>query len=84
MYKILEAKIEFINNAPVVISVLVEISKGDVRAIYATTKPSNGYMHIPSGASVTAELLQEVAGYGMERPDRDRLFPFWKEKYRKS
>lgn len=74
-YNILEARIEFKDNAVSRVTVLVEISKGDIRAIFATTKPSNGYMHIPPGAKVTNDLLQEVAGYGRETVDRDEIFP---------
>lgn len=81
MYNILEARIEFKNNQPERITVLVEISKGDVRAIFATTKPRGGYMHIQPSATVGEELLQEVAGYGLETVDRDEIFPKWKAKY---
>jgi len=44
MENILESRIEFKNNKLFRITVLVEFSKGDVRAIYADTKPKGGYM----------------------------------------
>lgn len=84
MYNILEAKIEFKNNQIDRITVLVEISKGDVRAIYATTKPRGGYTCIPPAAKVNDELLQEVAGYGMETVDRDRIFHNWRVNHLRS
>lgn len=80
MYNILEAKIEFKNNQLERITVLVEMSKGDVRAIFATTKPRGGYMHIQPNAAVSNELLQQVAGYGLETVHRDEFFPKWKSK----
>lgn len=83
MYNILEAKIEFENSKLYKITVLVEMSKNDVRAIVATTKPRSGYMHIPPKAEINSELLQQVAGKGMETVDRDEVFKNWKSKYSK-
>lgn len=80
-YKIFEAKIEFKNDQIDRITVLVEMSKNDVRAIVGTAKPRPGYMFIHPAAEVSAELLQEVAGYGCETDDRDKIFPGWKSKY---
>lgn len=84
MYNILEAKIEFKGNQPHRITVLVEMSTNDVRAILATTKPRAGYMHIPSNSKINDELLQEIAGCGMETVDRDEIFHNWKTKYSKA
>ncbi|MGN6293749.1 MAG: hypothetical protein ACTHMV_13480 [Chitinophagaceae bacterium] len=83
MYNILEARIEYKKNQLARITVLVEISKNDVRAIFATTKPRPGYMYIQPTAKINEELLQEVAGYGMETVDRDDIFRDWKTKYSK-
>ena len=44
MYNILECRIEFKNHQLFRVTVLVEISRGDVRAICADTKPKAGYM----------------------------------------
>lgn len=83
-YKIIEARIEYKGNQLYRITVLVDMSAykkfTDVRAIFATTSPRNGYMHIQPGAILTHELLQEVAGYGLETVDRDEIFPNWKSK----
>jgi hypothetical protein len=88
MYKILEARIEYKNSAISRVTVLVDMTGsdlkpdrwGDVRAIYATAEPRNGYMNIQPHHSLNDELLQEVAGYGMETVDRDKIFPGWKSK----
>lgn len=80
MYNILEARIEFKNNQLERITVLVEMSKDDVRAIFADTVAKGGYMNIQPSATVSNELLQEIAGYGMETVDRDEIFPKWKSK----
>lgn len=77
MYNILESRIEFKNNQLFRITVLVEMSKGDVRAIYADTKPKNGYMFLKPTQILNDELLQEVAGYGSERNNKDDIFPCW-------
>lgn len=83
MYKILEARIEFVDNHPTRIAVLVEMSKNDVRSIVASTTPRNGYMHIPPASTVNNDLLQEVAGYGMEIYDKDNVFPNWRKMHDK-
>lgn len=79
-YNILEARIEYRDRRITRVTVLVEISKGDVRAIFATDTPRNGYTHIEPGAQVTEDLLQDVAGYGMQTVDRDTIFPNWRAK----
>lgn len=86
MYEILESRIEFKNNQIQKITVLVNCTSSsskpysDVRAIYATNKPSSGYMWILPTSRLNEKLLQEVAGAGMESSDRDRIFPNWKAK----
>ena len=80
MENILESRIEFKNNKLFRITVLVEFSKGDVRAIYADTKPKGGYMFLKPNQELNTELLQEVAGYGSERNDKDDMFPGWHSK----
>lgn len=66
MYNILKTNIDFKNGKIDAITVLVEMSENDIRAIHANTKPRGGYMNIPNSAKLNEELLQEVAGYGME------------------
>jgi len=80
MYNILESRIEFKNNKLFRITVLVEMSLGDVRAIYADTNIKNGYMTLMPNQELSNELLQEVAGYGSERRDKDDMFPGWHSK----
>ena len=73
-------RIEFKNNQLFRITVLVEMSKGDVRAIYADTKPNGGYIFLKPNQELNNELLQEIAGYGSERNDKDDMFPGWHSK----
>lgn len=86
-YDILEAKLEFQDNKIKRITVLVDCTGSnstpysDVRAIYATTKPTGGYMNIFPEATISENLLQKVAAAGMETEDRDDIFPNWKTKY---
>ena len=44
MFNILESRIEFKDTQLFRVTVLVEFSKGDVRAVYADTIPKTGYM----------------------------------------
>ena len=83
-YNIKEARIEYESGKLKRITVLVEISQGDMRAIFATTTPRSGYMHIPDGAALADDLLQQVAGYGLQTVDRDDIFPNWKTKFESS
>ncbi len=80
MYNILESRIEFKNNELFRITVLVEMSKGDVRAIYADTKPKGGYLFLSPKEEINNKLLQKVAGKGSERNDKDDMFPGWHSK----
>lgn len=73
-YNILEAKIEYNNSKIDRITVLVEISENDIRAIQATTQPRGGYMNIGLSAELNDDLLQEVAGYGM-KVEKSKHFP---------
>ncbi|KAB8156169.1 hypothetical protein EZY14_002820 [Kordia sp. TARA_039_SRF] len=66
MDDILKSQIEFKNGSIQSITVLVEFSEGDIRAIQSTTTPRSGYFFIPKDAELSNDLLQQVAGYGME------------------
>jgi hypothetical protein len=77
MYNILQARIEYSNQQLYRVTVLVEISKGDVRAIYSTVGFKNGYDSLDPKEPVNDQLLQRVAGYGMQTMDRDIIFPGW-------
>lgn len=80
MYTILEARVEYRNKKLHRITVLVEISKGDVRAIFATDRFMDGYDSLDPDEPVTDALLQRVAGYGKQTIDRDTIFPHWEAK----
>lgn len=83
MYNILEAIIEYKNGKLKQVTVLVEISKGDVRAIYISDsfQPGRGYSCFRENEPVSDSLLQKVAGYGKQTEDRDKLFRGWRRKY---
>ena len=88
-YKILEARIEYNDRCEIMrVTVLVDFSistmpYNDVRALFATVKSTSPYMIIPPNAILSRELLEEVAGYGMQTVDRDEIFPKWKRKFKK-
>ncbi len=87
MYKILESRIEFVNNAIQKITVLVDCTSSlstplsDVRAIYATADVRNGYLVIPPCPELSERLLQDVAALGCEDHNRDKTFPGWKSRF---
>jgi hypothetical protein len=64
--QIIQAHQHYKNGQLQQVSVLVQISPGDVRAIYATTQPTAGHMHLPPNASLTPQLLHQVATQGIE------------------
>lgn len=80
-YKILESHIEFENNFPVCVMVLVEISKGDIRAIESNSKPSGGYYFILPETPLSEELLQTVAARGCTITEREAIPAEWIKKY---
>lgn len=85
MYNIFEAHIEFNDRKLHRVTVLVEISKGDVRAIYVSDafRPYEGYEYFDSGECVSDALLQKVAAGGrtLQITARDKLFSGWRRKY---
>lgn len=83
-YKILEAKIEFRGSEIRKITVLVDCTSSssnplsDVRAIYSVNRPTNGYFWILPSTTISPDLFQKVAGFGMQTKDGDKIFPKWK------
>jgi hypothetical protein len=41
-------------------------------------------MWIPLNAKLTDDLMQSVAGAGMETRDRDKIFPGWKKTFKQT
>lgn len=80
-YNILEARVEFDHCRIMRITVLVEISPNDVRAITALDRPLSGNCMILPTDTISDVLLQKVAGYGRQVYDVDELFPGWRAKY---
>jgi hypothetical protein len=78
-YKIIEAHQEFSSeNKLLLIAVLWQSNeRGWVRASYCTTKHVYGYKFLLPGETINDELIQEVAGSGMNLPDdlKEIFFP---------
>lgn len=81
MYNILEAHIEFKNGKLHKVTVLVNISPGDVRAIFLTDIFMDGYDMLNPDEPINEALLQRTAGYGRQTIARDKIFRGWKRKY---
>ncbi|WP_153847529.1 hypothetical protein [Sphingobacterium paramultivorum] len=84
MYNILESNIKFDKSGQILsVLVLVEISKGDIRAIEGTNKPTGGYMLImPNTDYKVADLMQQVAGYGREVTELKLIPTQWKKHFK--
>lgn len=83
MYNILESNIKFNKNGQILsVLALVEYSQGDIRVIEATNQPRSGYMNITHRTDyVLFDLLQEVAGYGCEINDKNKIPSEWFKKH---
>lgn len=80
MYNILEARIEYRYKKLHRLTVLVEISAGDIRAMFLSTSFMSGYDILLPNEPVNDELLQRVAGYGRQIAidEMGKVFPRWR------
>lgn len=80
MYNILEAHIQYKDRKLCKVTVLVEISQYDIRAIFSTPDIGPGYDAIFPNEPVSDDLLQRVAGYGRQIPidEMGKVFPRWR------
>lgn len=53
----------------------------DIRAIIATDKPCSGYEFIKPNDTLSDDLINRIADYGMEI-NPDEIFPNWKKQYK--
>jgi len=77
-YIIQEVHIEYQNNSITELAVLWQSNeRGWVRASYCTTKPCSGYAFLRINELLRPELIQQVAGQGMNLPDelKTKYFP---------
>lgn len=74
MYNILQVHIEYRKRKLYKVTVLVEMSKGDIRAIYSTVGVKSGYDYLRPGEPVNEALFQRVAGYGCQTFDKSVFF----------
>lgn len=70
-YNILNASLVYANGSLVRVIVKVEISEGDIRYIKADTKPRAGYFYLLPNSVLCEDLLQHIAGYGMEVTEKE-------------
>jgi len=69
-YKIIEVHIHYQENTISEIAVLWQSNELNwVRSSYMITTPCPGYGYLKPGFILSSELIQEVAGYGMNLPD---------------
>lgn len=82
-YNIIETQIKFNPDGSILnLLALVEMSKGDIRVLEASQEKRGGYMSISHKTDyVLYDLLQEVAGYGMEITDKRKIPSNWFKKY---
>lgn len=76
-YNILEAHLQFAQGKLHTVTVLAEISKGDIRALQATPRFSSGFIAITDAHQVSKQTLQEVAaaGYELSKSNAMQIFP---------
>ena len=76
-YKIIEVHMMYKENQVSEIAVLWQSNpRGWVRASYITTDPSSGYYFIKPDDFLSPELIQKVAGKGMNLPDEKKKIYF--------
>lgn len=79
MYTILEIHANYKDNKLIELAVLWQSNRefNWVRASYSTTQPMGGYKFIQPGDVMNEELIQRVAGAGMNLPDnlKKKYFP---------
>lgn len=74
-YKIIEVHVVY--DEVTTIAVLWQSNtNGWVRASYCTSKPCNGYKFLLPNELISTSLIQEVAGQGMNLPDKLKLLYF--------
>lgn len=83
MYNILEAHIEFKQKKLHRVTVLVEISRNDIRAIFCGVEMSPGYDTVNPDEPINEDLMQRVAGYGrqIDIDNMNKYFPGWRKKW---
>lgn len=76
-YKIIEVHQAYHNNQLIEVAVLWESNtRGWVRASYCTSRPCSGYKFLMPNEIISPDLIQEVAGYGMNLPDDKKAIYF--------
>lgn len=63
-----------------VVNIMLKIYNSDIRAIEATNKPCSGYEFIRPNETLSDDLINRIADFGMEI-NPDNVFPNWKNVY---
>lgn len=76
-YAISEIHIDYLDGEIKIVAVLWQSGLGWVRASYCTTKPCSGYKQLQPNEKLSDQLIQDVAGKGMNLPDnlKKKYFP---------
>jgi len=76
-YKIIEVHVVCNDNKITEIAALWQSNEmGWVRASYSTTQPCSGYHVLKQNETISPELIQKVAGQGMNLPDNKKAIYF--------
>jgi len=76
-YKIIEVHCTYENNKLQEVAVLWQSNEmGWVRASYCSTKPCSGYKFLNPNETLSPELIQKVAGSGMNLGDEKKQLYF--------
>jgi hypothetical protein len=76
-YKIIEVHQVYQDNKISEVAVLWQENElGWVRASHCTTSPCSGYKFLKSDETLSPELIQKVAGQGMNLPDEKKAIFF--------
>jgi hypothetical protein len=83
---ILETRIFYMKDQICRVVVLVDFTSvgkpySDIRAIEATNKPCSGYEFIKPNETLSDDLINRIADFGMEI-NPDNVFPNWKKEYK--
>jgi hypothetical protein len=77
MYLIIEVHIKYQDNKITELAVLWQSNeRGWVRASFSDTKPCHGYDFLAPNEILSPELIQRIAGYGMNLPDDKKKIYF--------
>lgn len=75
-YKVFQIHVVYDKITTIAVMWQSNAETGWVRASYCTTKPVSGYKYLNPNDKLSFELIQQVAGQGMNLPDHLKLLYF--------